>query len=345
MKTTIKNIAFALFAGVASVSISSCGNKSTESKDNAEAEHDHADGEHEHFACPMHADQVGHEGDTCPKCGMKLELVNAEQAANTNEYFMAYASEPAQLEAGKAAKLSLTPKIKGNEATPVPLDIEHDKKMHLIVVSADLSYFDHIHPEFQGTGNYDIKVIGKDEKFTARYANETRFDQGGDYILFADYKPTGANHQLERIPVTLTGTPYKAQKFTAQKSTSMVDGYEISFVPEGGKFVSEGTMHISAIVKKDGKEIPADQFENYLGAKAHVVMIKEDTQDYLHVHPEVVDGRLDLHTTFGKTGVFRSWLQFKAGGQIHTADFTLLVEQGKAPESTHDEGAAHGHEH
>jgi hypothetical protein len=344
MKTSIKNIAFALFAGVASVAITSCGNKSSESTDQAEG-HDHAAGDHEHtYACPMHSDVTGKEGEECPKCGMKLELVSDEQAANTNEYFMAYVSNPAQLESGKAATFSLTPKIKGNESTPVPLDIEHDKKMHLIVVSKDLAYFDHIHPEFQGTGNYDIKVLGKDEKFTARYANETRFDQGGEYILFADYRPSGAGHQLERIPVMVAGTPYKIQKFTTLKATSMVDGYEVSFVPEGGKFVNEGTMHISAIVKKDGKEIPADQFENYLGAKAHVVMITEDTQNYLHVHPEVVDGRLDLHTTFGRTGVFRSWLQFKASGQIHTADFTLVVEQGKAPESEHSDSSAHeGH--
>ena len=336
MKTTLKNLCLGILLGTASVLVTSCGSKSSET-------HDHTTADHEHFACPMHPDQVGHEGETCPTCGMKLEKVNAAQAANTNQYFMAYASEPAMLEAGKPGKFSLTPKIKGNESVPVPLDIEHDKKMHLIVVSKDLAYFDHIHPEFQGTGNYDIKVLGKDERFTARFANETRFDAGGEYVLFADYRPTGANHQLERIGISVAGTPYKNQQFTAQKVTSVTDGYEITFEPEGGKFVNEGTMHIAAVIKKDGKEVSADQFENYLGAKAHIVVVSEDTQDYLHVHPEVVDGRLDLHTTFGRIGVFRAWLQFKTEGQIHTADFTLLVEAGKAPESSHDQGEAHQH--
>jgi hypothetical protein len=101
-------------------------------------------------------------------------------------------------------------------------------------------------------------------------------------------------------------------------------------------------MHISAIVKKDGKEIPADQFENYLAAKAHVVMISEDTKDYLHVHPEVADGRLDLHTEFGRPGIFRGWLQFQTEGKVHTADFVVKVEEGTAPESAH-EGAEHKH--
>jgi hypothetical protein len=342
MKTIIKKTAFVIFAGVASLLITSCGNKSSEST--AEADHDHAAGDHEHFACPMHPDQVGHEGESCSKCGMKFEPIKSDVAANTNQYFMAYESDPTSLEAGKSGKFSLTPKIKGNETVPVPLDIEHDKKMHLIVVSKDLAYFDHIHPEFQGTGNYDIQVVGKGENLTAQYANQTRFDFGGDYVLFADYRPTGANHQLERIGITLGGAPYAAKKFTSLKAVSQIDGYEISFEPEGGKFLSEGTMHIAAIVRKDGKEIPADQFENYLGAKAHVVVISEDTQNYLHVHPEVVSGRLDLHTTFGKPGVFRAWLQFKTDGKIHTADFTLVVEQGKAPESEHDKAEA-GHQH
>lgn len=336
MKTTIKNIAFALLAGVASIAVTSCGSKSSES-------HDHAEEAHEHFACPMHPDQVGHEGETCPKCGMKLEAISKEKAANTNSYFMAFKAEP-NVEAGKAAKLSFTPSIKGNESEMVPLDIQHDKKLHLIVVSKDLSYFDHIHPEFQPNGAYEINVLPTEANYTnGKFHNETKFEQAGDYVLFADYVPSGANHQLERIELNVSGTPYKAQKYTASKTVSMTDGYEVSLEPEGGKFFSDGTSHISGIIKKDGKEVSADSFENYLAAKAHVVVISEDSQSYLHVHPEVVNGRLDLHTTFGKAGIFRGWMQFQTNGQVHTADFVIKVEAGKAPESAHGAEAEHKH--
>lgn len=340
MKATIKNIAFALFAGVASLAITSCGSKSS----NADAEHGHAAGDHEHtYACPMHADVTGKEGETCPKCGMKLELVSADKAANTSTYFMAFKATPA-VEAGKPALLSFTPSIKGNESEMVPLDIQHDKKLHLIVVSKDLSYFDHIHPEFQANGSYDINVLAKGANYTnGRFHNETKFEQGGDYVLFADYVPSGASHQLERIELNVSGTTYKAQKYTTAKTVSITDGYEVSLVPEGGKFFNEGTSHISGIIKKDGKEISADTFENYLAAKAHVVVISEDSQNYLHVHPEVVNGRLDLHTTFGKPGIFRGWMQFQTNGQVHTADFVIVVEEGKAPESEHAAATEHAH--
>ena len=341
MKTTIKNITFALLAGAASMAVTSCGNKS---KSN---EHEHAEAEHEHeasYACPMHPEVTGKEGDTCPKCGMKLELVSAEKAANTNTYFMAFKAMPTVVEAGKAAMLSFTPSIKGNESEMVPLDIQHDKKLHLIVVSKDLSYFDHIHPEFQASGSYDINVLAKGSNYTnGKFHNETKFEQGGDYVLFADYVPSGASHQLERIELNVAGAPYKAQTYTASKTTSMVDGYEVMLMPEGGKFFSEGTSHISGIIKKDGKEVPADSFENYLAAKAHVVVVSEDSKNYLHVHPEVENGRLDLHTTFGKAGIFRGWMQFQTNGQVHTADFVIKVEEGKAPESAHGAEADHKH--
>jgi len=337
------SLAFCVFA---SLLFSSCGNSGKEKTE--ASEHEHAEGEtagHEHtYACPMHADVTGKEGDTCPKCGMKLELVDDEKAANTNQYFMAFKAMPA-VEAGKVSMLSFTPSIKGNETEMVPLDIQHDKKLHLIVVSKDLSYFDHIHPEFQANGSYDINVLAKDAKYSkGKFHNETRFEQGGEYVLFADYVPSGASHQLERIELNVTGTPYKAQKFMTSRIVGMVDGYEVSLVPEGGKFFSEGTSHIAGIIKKDGKEVSADSFENYLAAKAHVVVISEDTQNYLHVHPEVVDGRLDLHTAFGKAGIFRGWMQFQTNGQVHTADFVIKVEEGTAAKSTHgDESAEHKH--
>jgi hypothetical protein len=221
--------------------------------------------------------------------------------------------------------------------------VQHDKKMHLIVVSKDLSHFDHVHPEFQADGSYKIAVLPTEKNYsTSPFTNETKFAQGGDYVLFADYLPSGASHQLERIALNVAGTPYSPKSYTEQKTISTVDGYEISLIPEGDKFMSKGTMHITAIVKKDGKEISADKLENYLASKAHVVVVSEDTQDYLHVHPEVVDGRLDLHTEFGKAGIFRGWLQFQTEGKVHTADFVIKVEEGTAPESAHG-AAEHAH--
>ena len=56
----------------------SCGNNDGHSHDKMEghgAMHDDDDmGEHE-YACPMHPEITGKEGDKCSKCGMDLKMV------------------------------------------------------------------------------------------------------------------------------------------------------------------------------------------------------------------------------------------------------------------------------
>jgi hypothetical protein len=94
-------------------------------------------------------------------------------------------------------------------------------------------------------------------------------------------------------------------------------------------------------VQRDGKEINAGSLENYLGAKAHMVVLSLDDKEYLHVHPEVVNGKFDLHTTFKKPGIYRGWIQFQNEGKVHTIDFTMNVVQGTAEDIAK---AGKGHE-
>jgi hypothetical protein len=320
-----KFIGAAALAAVA-VILPSCGN---DTKENAGDSAAHAEDGHEHtFACPMHPEVTGHEGENCPKCGMKL--VHNDNAGNTNTYFMQFTGTPAQPKAGEEVTLSFTPKIKGKESDQVPLDVVHEKKIHLIMVSKDLSWYDHIHPDYQADGSYTVK---------------TKFPAAGEYTLFADYAPTGSNHQLEKVTFNVSGTAPAAVATGGQRLTGKADGYEVTITNESA-IVTNNLLHMGAIIRKDGKEIPADQLENYLGAKAHVVIVGLDTKEYMHVHPEIVDGKFDLHTTFDKPGIYKGWIQFQANGQVHTADFVLDVKEGKAGDvKGHEHGAGDGHDH
>ncbi|MBA3970579.1 MAG: hypothetical protein H0X46_00215 [Bacteroidetes bacterium] len=333
MKSILKLAAITMSMSAA-LFVASCGN---EAKHEENGDHEHADstahsGAHT-YMCPMNCEdgKTYTEPGKCPKCGMNLEHNDNAGKGNGNTYVMQYVSNPAQLEAGKEALLSFTPKIKGKENDQVPLDIHHEKKIHLIIVSKDLSYFEHIHPEFNSNGNYDIKVLSSDKKFTnGRGHNETTFENGGEYIAFADYNPTGADHQLEKIEIKVDGKAKSPVTYKESNLKSTVDGYTVSLEAEGGKFATNQQMHIAGIIMQGGKEVPAEKFENYLGAKAHMVVVGLDKMDYLHVHPEVENGRLDLHTTFDSPGIYRGWLQFQTNGKVHTAQFTINVEEGKA---------------
>ncbi len=322
---------FQKFAGIttlctAAAFLPSCGGNETQKDNDDSAQHGEAGHEHT-YACPMHPEVTGAEGSACPKCGMKLE--HNDNAANANTYIMQFTGTPAQPKAGDMVQLSFTPKIKGKENDQVPLDVEHEKKIHLIIVNKDLSWFDHIHPEYQSDGSYTVS-----EKFPA----------AGEYTLFADYVPTGGNHQLEKVTLNVSGDEKATIPLSGQRLSGKADGYDLTITNESA-FVTNNQMHLGAILKKDGKEIPANELENYLGAKAHVVVIGLDNKEYLHVHPEVTNGKFDLHTTFEKPGMYKGWFQFQTNGKVHTIDFVLEVKEGKAGDVKGHENDGHGHDH
>jgi hypothetical protein len=294
------------------------------------------------YICPMNCEKgkVYAQAGTCPVCNMKLEAVKGE-AAPEAEYFMEFKSSIPNIEAGKPSVLSFTPKIQGNESAPVPLDLVHEKKMHLILVSDDLSYFDHVHPEFSAGGDYQLKLLGKDEKFTnGTGKNEIRISSGGKYWAFADYKPVGGLNTVDKIEISVGGPAAKPMAFTAEKRKTTVDGFSLALEAghTGSALTTGSHTHIAVAITKGGEPVDPSTFENYLGEKAHVVMIEAESKAFLHTHPTVEDGKLQIETTFSTPGTYRGWLQFQTDGKVHTADFVLKVAQGTGHEH-------HGHSH
>ena len=96
MKKTILTATLVIAGLFASaVLISSCGGK----KEQGTEEHHHEDGDttahHDEmemdstqmaYACPMHPEVTGKEGDVCSKCGMKLVAVNADSTAHEHKH-------------------------------------------------------------------------------------------------------------------------------------------------------------------------------------------------------------------------------------------------------------------
>lgn len=331
------------------ISLLACNNEATTKAETAQTAS--ADGHEHSYRCPMNCEKgkTYDKPGKCPVCGMNLEHYDGGED-NGLTYKMQYNSNPAQLTAGQPATLSFTPKVVGKEAEDVALDLQHEKKIHLIVVSDDLSYFEHIHPDFQSDGSYQIKVLGKGQNYSNDAGkNETKFENGGNYILFADYKPTGGAHQVEKVPFKVTGPEKQPVRFSAAKLSGTSGPYTVTLNPTAGKLFTGAQLHIEGAVQRDGKEIDAASLENYLGAKAHMVVLSLDEKEYLHVHPEVVNGKFDLHTTFKKPGIYRGWIQFQNEGKVHTIDFTMNVTKGtdediaKAGEGHSGASAEHSH--
>ena len=64
--------------------------------------------------------------------------------------------------------------------------------------------------------------------------------------------------------------------------------------------------------------------QDYLGAKGHLVALRQGDLAFLHVHPDA--NSLKFMATFPTAGAYRLFLQFKTtDGRLHTAAFTQEV--------------------
>lgn len=322
-----------LMLAVASTIWISCNNnpaKENNQEEHSEMSHAHEEGNHhgEHiYTCPMGCEGgQSNKPGKCPKCGM--DLVHSDKSLNNKKYFIDYKAIPTELEAGMEGMLSFTPKDAANSDAPVPLDIVHDKKIHLIIVSKDLSYFEHIHPEYQSDGSYRIEVLPKDKDYTNGIGhNETKFPYGGEYIMFQDYAPTGSGHQLSRIPITMKGKEKAPVKYTKENLGWSKDGYKVDLSFDKKSLKAKEMAGLKVNITKGGKLVT--NLENYLGALGHMVVISENTEKYLHVHPmdsETKGPAILFHSTFDEPGIYRAFLQFKHDGKLQTADYVIQVQ-------------------
>jgi hypothetical protein len=223
-----------------------------------------------------------------------------------SEYSVVLTTAPQNIVPEQETKLILTPQ------KPIRLELSHEQKIHLIIVSEDLSYFNHIHPVEVENG----------------YTVNTKFPSSGQFYLFADYKPEGSDQVLSKLELNVPGEAPALQEYSQEKLTGQSGGYSITLVADQGKFTN-GHLMIDGILKKDGAAIDPATLDDYLGAKAHVVLISAADKAYIHAHPEVENGRYKLHAAFPEPGIYRGWIQFQAEGVLHTTDYVINVVQGE----------------
>lgn len=317
----------ALIAVGLSLLIFGCNNKAVSNPTAPSASPSGAQASEAVYTCPMHPDITGKVGDECPKCGMDLVPQGALPTA-PGQIEMRFTAEPERPKSGEDVSLVLTPVSREQPKARIDLEVVHTKKIHLIIVSDDLSWFEHLHPTELNDGTY--RVLEK-------------FPSPGTYTLFADYKPTGGEQAVERLSLQVKGDAPPAKAYEAERLTSDAgDGFTAVLTPEGGQLLSGQASHIEAKILRNGKEMDVNTLESYLGEKAHMVVVGLADKDYLHVHPGIEGSVFDLHTTFQKPGIYRGWLQFQSANKVYTSDFVFKVGQGEGSATPGTEGA-HGH--
>lgn len=266
-------------------------------------------------------------------------------AANTNSadgktngaFTVEFKTEPEAVKANEPAALVFRVKnAKGETVKELP--IVHEKPMHLLVVSEDLSEFYHIHPEPQTDGTYKVENI---------------FPNGGNYRLYADFTPEGSPQVVEKLSVKVEGKEReKVALAPDSKLEKTIENLRVAMKPEA-EIVAGRELMLDFNVADAKTNKPATDLQKYLGEYAHFVIISEDLEQFVHAHPMSKDSHdeaqdeskphthdqksknaknapspsvVSAHTSFPTAGIYKVWAQFQRGGRVITVPFTVNVK-------------------
>jgi uncharacterized membrane protein len=294
------------------------------------------------YQCPMHDGIHAENAGVCPVCGMELvpiqygprmvlhdepfglELAMQKRFAETAEL----GSETPTLDPLQQ-RLIFTPKYNGALLPSLP--VVHEHPLHVTVVSSDLTFFDHVHPQPQKDGSLQL---------------DYRFPHPGHYLIFGEYFPAGQRDQAFRFPIAVGEDELTAELPQLQVTpadTKPIDGHpqmtaELVTQP---RTLTAGT-HAMLLFRLTNDGQPVIDLQPYMGAMGHCAIIAEDTQSFLHCHPEQVypttpDSRggpdIAFHTNFPHPGKYKIWGQFRRNGQVVIADFVVEVKSPILPAS------------
>lgn len=193
----------------------------------------------------------------------------------------------------------------------------HDKDLHFIAVRRDLTGFQHVHPNLAADGTW-----------------ATQLDlTPGEWRVFADFAPADRDAGLTLGADVSVPGDYVPQPLPKPSTTTTVDGYTVTL---NGDLKAGTESALTLTVTRNGK--PVTDLEPYLAAYGHLVALRNGDLAYLHVHPagSPDDGRtapgpdITFYATAPSVGSYRLFLDFKHGGQVRTAQFTVNIDQRAA---------------
>ena len=206
------------------------------------------------------------------------------------------------------------------------LEYVHEKPIHLIVVSEDLSEFSHIHPE---------RALGD------RYTVVHTFAHGGHYRLYAEFTPPGEGPRLETFDVQVSGPPKPAVPLAVTAHTQQS--------PEGlqAELTTAASLRAGVDYTLSFRLNSNAGLQPYLGAWGHFVLIGNEHHDFIHAHPmqlgqpvrepsaphthsAIPTGTLppetiDVPVAFPRAGLYKLWAQFQVNGEVQIVPFVLRV--------------------
>lgn len=259
------------------------------------------------FICPMHPDVHSSQPGHCPRCGMDL----VANLPDRLDYPLSLKLNPPRIRAGRELQMAFTvtdPKT-GKQVTD--FQVIHEKLYHLFIVSQDLQYFAHDHPQ-----------KGRDSVF--RF--DTVLPRPGMYRILSDFYPQGGTPQLIVKTVVVPGAPITpGSELKPEMSPKQSGNMQVSLTMQPEQPIAGMKTLLFFHLE------PPDGLEPYLGAWSHMLAASDDLVDMTHHHPFIADGgpRMQFNMIFPRARVYRIWVQFQRKSVVNTAVFDVPVSELK----------------
>jgi hypothetical protein len=263
------------------------------------------------YYCPMDPDIRTTAPGKCPRCGMKL----VGGIPDIVEYPMNLGITPEVPKPGGVTRLTFGI-VNPTTLQPVrSFEIVHERLYHIFLVSQDMQFFLHTHPEREGNEDFHLDV---------------RLPKPGMYRVLSDFYPTGGTPQLITNTVMVPGPGFSTQPVEIQPDLApkQTENSRVELVLDPPHPVAEQKVALLFDVS------PNKDMQLYLGAWGHMLAASNDLIDMIHNHPlGAVDSRgatykeLQFSMVFPRPGIYRVWVQFQRDGVVNTVAFNVPVSE------------------
>ncbi len=254
------------------------------------------------FVCPMDPDVRSDRPGKCPRCGMELRA----NLPPYREYVLHLSTEPQAIHPGESFKLRFKILDPDSRTPATAFATVHERLLHLFVVSQDLQFFAHEHPDFLGDGSFEWRGV---------------LPKAGLYRLLADFFPVGGSPQLAVETLVVPGRAQLGNDLAPDLGEKRAENTQVSLLTDPAPPLEGKEARLLFKLQPDSG------LEPYLGTWAHLLAASWDLVDLLHEHPWNLQSlpRLDFKLIFPRRGLYKIWLQFQRQGAVNTVAFTLPV--------------------
>ncbi len=217
------------------------------------------------------------------------------------------------------------------------LELQHEKYIHIIGVRDDLNQFFHIHPEKVSSGLWKVDYTFSEPGVHKAWSNITR---GGVTHSFGHPVFTVSDNS---IITSTTTTP----RFIGFAKNIVLGDYQVAISYPEPIVMGRDTIIDFAVKDVIGQGVV---LEPYLGAMAHLAVIKDDLTAFIHTHPEehghesfrfipqalahgipegtpiIPASHVSFDVNFPKAGIYKIFLQFRPEGIELPKDQSLVGE-------------------